>query len=70
MVTKTEETMPPRAGGPRCCVASDKSAGNGIGAGVAGSSSEDLDLAATNAFVGHEVAHWSALAKAVGLTIQ
>jgi tripartite-type tricarboxylate transporter receptor subunit TctC len=32
--------------------------------------STDLDLAATNAFVGHEVAHWSALAKAVGLTIQ
>jgi tripartite-type tricarboxylate transporter receptor subunit TctC len=32
--------------------------------------STDLDLAATNAFVGHEVAHWSALAKAVGLAIQ
>jgi tripartite-type tricarboxylate transporter receptor subunit TctC len=30
----------------------------------------DLDLDATNAFVGHEVAHWSALAKAVGLAIQ
>jgi tripartite-type tricarboxylate transporter receptor subunit TctC len=32
--------------------------------------STDLDLAATNAFVGNEVAHWSALAKAVGLTVQ
>jgi tripartite-type tricarboxylate transporter receptor subunit TctC len=32
--------------------------------------STDLDLVATNAFVGHEVANWSALAKAVGLTIQ
>ena len=31
---------------------------------------EDLDLADTNAFIGHEVAHWSALAKAVGLAAQ
>jgi tripartite-type tricarboxylate transporter receptor subunit TctC len=30
----------------------------------------DLDLAATNAFVGSEVARWGALAKAVGLTMQ
>jgi tripartite-type tricarboxylate transporter receptor subunit TctC len=32
--------------------------------------SMDLDLAATNAFVGHEVAHWGALAKSVGLALQ
>jgi tripartite-type tricarboxylate transporter receptor subunit TctC len=32
--------------------------------------STDLDLAGTKAFVGNEVAHWSALAKAVGMTAQ
>jgi tripartite-type tricarboxylate transporter receptor subunit TctC len=32
--------------------------------------SKDLDLAATNAFIGSEVARWSALARKVGLTIQ
>ena len=32
--------------------------------------SMDLDLAATNAFVGSEVARWGALAKTVGLTMQ
>lgn len=32
--------------------------------------SADLDRAATNAFVGHEVARWGALAKSVGLALQ
>jgi tripartite-type tricarboxylate transporter receptor subunit TctC len=32
--------------------------------------SEDLDLAGTGAFVGNEVAHWSALAKSIGMTVQ
>jgi tripartite-type tricarboxylate transporter receptor subunit TctC len=32
--------------------------------------SEDLDLAGTTAFVGNELAHWSALAKRVGMTAQ
>jgi tripartite-type tricarboxylate transporter receptor subunit TctC len=32
--------------------------------------SEDLDLAGTTAFVGNELAHWSALAKSVGMTAQ
>lgn len=32
--------------------------------------SEDLDLAGTTKFVGNEVAHWSALAKSIGLTAQ
>ncbi|HTV37257.1 MAG TPA: tripartite tricarboxylate transporter substrate binding protein [Xanthobacteraceae bacterium] len=33
-------------------------------------SSMDLDLAATNAFIGNEVTRWTALAKSVGMTIQ
>jgi hypothetical protein len=32
--------------------------------------SEDLDLAGTTAFVGNEVAHWSALAKSIGMIAQ
>jgi tripartite-type tricarboxylate transporter receptor subunit TctC len=32
--------------------------------------SMDLDVAGTTAFVGHEVAHWGALAKSVGLALQ
>jgi tripartite-type tricarboxylate transporter receptor subunit TctC len=32
--------------------------------------SMDLDFAATNTFIGHEVAHWGALAKSVGLALQ
>lgn len=33
-------------------------------------SSMDLDVGATNAFIGNEVARWTALAKSVGMTIQ
>lgn len=32
--------------------------------------SDDLDLAGTTAFVGSELAHWSALAKSIGMTAQ
>jgi len=32
--------------------------------------SEDLDLTGTTKFVGNEVAHWSALAKRIGMTVQ